>query len=45
MSIINAQNCIGDLIDNSKNVLESFEVHNAEDIRGVINANGCKDVM
>ena len=45
MSVINAQNCIWDLIDNSKNVLNSFEVHNAEDIRWVINANGCKDIM
>lgn len=45
MNITNTQNGIWDLIDNSKNVLDCFEVHNAEDIRGVINANGCKDVV
>ena len=45
MNIMNAQNCIGDLIHNSKNVMHSFEVHDAEDITGVINANNCKDIM
>lgn len=45
MNIINTQSWIWDLVHDSKNVLNCFEVHNAEDVRGVINANGCKDVM
>ncbi|HRX63530.1 MAG TPA: hypothetical protein P5060_00270, partial [Candidatus Absconditabacterales bacterium] len=45
MNIINTKNGIGDLINNSKNVFNSFEIHDAEDVRGVINANKCKDIF
>gem|GEM_PF-3287866 len=45
MHIINSEKSIGDLITNSKNVINSFQIHNAEDIKGVINANNCKDIM
>lgn len=45
MNIMNTYNGIWDLISNSKNVKHSFEVHDAEDIIGVINANNCKDIM
>ena len=45
MNLINTTNWIWDLVNDSKNVLNSFEAHNTEDIRWVINANWCKDVM
>ena len=45
MNIINSENSIGDLINNSKNAINSFEVHSTEDIKGVINANNCKDIV
>ena len=45
MNIINSENSFGDLINNSKNATNSFEVHDTEDIKGVINANNCKDIM
>lgn len=45
MNIINSENCFGNIITNSKNVYDSYEIHGAEDTKGVIIANGCKDVM
>lgn len=45
MNIINSEKSIGDLINNSKNAIYSFQIHNAEDIKWVINANNCKDIM